>query len=387
MHDAFTEQSFCCTREGLTIRGREFIPKGDQLPAIIVSHGFGGNYKDLIGCCQTLASWGYAAFCFDFCGGSASGRGESDGKTTDMTVLTECEDLQAVMDEVRARPYVDTGRLTLMGFSQGGFVSALAAAKRLDEVEALILIYPALCIPDDARRGALAGSSYDVHNVPEVIDCGWMTLGRAFHETVVDMDPFEQIKPYKGPVLLIHGTADGLVHYDYSVKAQQQAYAPGQCHLQLIKDAGHGFSEEQNASVFVSIQQFLENNLEVLTVQVQITGDETRKEAGTEKQIAVFFTGSCEGLFFTGTILPGAEDVQDYAEGRLVHMRAEYTMEGTDHKGEKCRIHIVNQSVNGELKPTVKTDSKALAFLEHSDLTASIEGHSGGVTVRIYSTV
>ena len=256
MYSNIIERDFCCKRGGVTIRGREFLPKGDNLPAIIVSHGFGGNSKNLVNYCMAFASWGYAAYCFDFCGGCTYGEGRSDGETTDMTILTECEDLKAVMDYVKKLSYVDSSRLTLMGFSQGGFVSALTAAQRADEVKALILLYPALSIPDDARRGALSNSSYDVNDVPEVIDCGKMLISNKFHETVVDMNPFEEISSYKGPVLLMHGTADETVNYNYSIKAKE-SYAPGQCHLQLIKDAGHKFTEKQTASAIVLIHQFL----------------------------------------------------------------------------------------------------------------------------------
>lgn len=257
MDHQVTVRDFSCTREELTIRGKEFLPKeGDHLPAVILSHGFGGNSKHLEEDCQAFASWGYAAYCFDFCGGCAHGEGKSGGETTGMTVLTECADLQAVMDYVTTLPYVDANKLTLMGFSQGGFVSALAAAGRPEEVNALILLYPALCIPDDARKGALGGAAYDVQAVPEVIDCGHMRIGRRFHETVVEMDPFEAITAYKGPVLLMHGTADTIVDYHYSVQAQQ-SYAPGQCRLELIPDAGHSFTEEQTAGAMESIRQFL----------------------------------------------------------------------------------------------------------------------------------
>ena len=73
-----------------------------------------------------LAKLGYAAYCFDFCGGSVMGS-KSDGKTTDMSVLTEVADLEAVIAHIRSLPY--TGNKPLMGCSQGGFVSAITAAK------------------------------------------------------------------------------------------------------------------------------------------------------------------------------------------------------------------------------------------------------------------
>lgn len=34
---------FTCQRDGLTIRGTEYRPAGSSLPAVILSHGFGGT--------------------------------------------------------------------------------------------------------------------------------------------------------------------------------------------------------------------------------------------------------------------------------------------------------------------------------------------------------
>ncbi|AIQ52100.1 hypothetical protein [Paenibacillus sp. FSL R7-0331] len=79
--------------------------------------------------------------------------------------------------------------------------------------------------------------------------------------------------------------------------------------------------------------------------------------------------------------------MQEYAGDQLVSMRADYTLEGTDYTGELCRIHIVNQNVNREWKPSIETDSRALAFLNQEDLTAALEGYTEGLTVRIYSAV
>ena len=54
-----------------------------------------------------LAEMGYAAFTFDFCGGCAM-CGKSDGKTTEMSVLTETKDLEAVFEYVRNISYTDS---------------------------------------------------------------------------------------------------------------------------------------------------------------------------------------------------------------------------------------------------------------------------------------
>jgi pimeloyl-ACP methyl ester carboxylesterase len=258
-----TETRFSCTREGLTIRGTEYRPEGEKLPAAIVCHGFMATEGAVRQYAAALARLGYAAYTFDFCGGSAEG-GKSDGHTYDMSVLTEVRDLEAVLGYVKALPYIDDARLLLAGCSQGGFVSALTAAKHPDEIKRLILIYPALCIPDDARRGQMMFARFDPADIPEQFDCGPMRLGRCYPQAVLEMDPFAEIAPYRGEALLIHGTGDGLVLHSYSQRAYEaylascpEGMAPDKrAQLHLIPDAGHGFNEEEDALCIGYINHF-----------------------------------------------------------------------------------------------------------------------------------
>lgn len=114
-----------------------------------------------------------------------------------MSVLTEVQDLEAVIRYAQSLPYTgDT--LLLMGCSQGGMVSALTAAKHPDAVDRLVLFYPAFCIPDDARAGHMMMAHFDPQNLPEKIHCGPMPLGRCYPESVMHMDVFREITPYTG---------------------------------------------------------------------------------------------------------------------------------------------------------------------------------------------
>ncbi len=101
---------------------------------------------------ELLADMGFLAVTFDFCGGGIISR--SDGRSQDMTVLTEKADLLAVIEGVKTQ-FSPKG-ITLLGCSQGGFVSGLLAAELgKEKIERLILFYPAVCIPDDARKGRM----------------------------------------------------------------------------------------------------------------------------------------------------------------------------------------------------------------------------------------
>lgn len=199
------KNKFSCKREELTINGLVYRAEGDKLPVIILSHGFMANYKTTEAYAKQFAKMGYAALIYDFNGGGMFSK--SEGKSTDMSVLTEKKDLLAVIDAVSELSYVDKDNLTLLGCSQGGFVSAMVANGIPDKVKNLILFYPALCIPDDARTGQMMFAKFDPQNVPKIVKCGPMKLGRQYVTDVLEMNSFEQIRNYYGPVLIIHGTA------------------------------------------------------------------------------------------------------------------------------------------------------------------------------------
>jgi len=249
----YTESLFECKRGNLTIRGTEYRPEGEYLPAAICCHGFIACQDRVRQYAKAFAEEGYAAYCFDFCGGSAPGTSKSDGKTTEMSVLTEIKDLEAVIEYVKSLPYAGD-KLILQGSSQGGFVAGLTAAKHQNLVDKLVLIYPALCIPDDARAGSMRAARFDPDNIPEEFDCGPMRLGRCYPEAVNKLNAIEEVAKYKGPVLLIHGTADEIVSIDYSKKADQ---AFENSRFVIIEGGAHGFALEHDAIAIEAIRNFI----------------------------------------------------------------------------------------------------------------------------------
>lgn len=384
------QKDFTCSRDGLRIRGAQYLPEEfdckTSYPAVIISHGFTGNYKscEQYGVC--LAGAGCVTFCFSFCGGSATEDAEelkSDGSTVESTLFTQVEDLHAVMAYAQSLDYVDVRRIALFGISQGGFVAGLTAARYGDEVAKLIMLHPALCIPDHARRGRLGGAVYDPENVPEVIDCGRILLGRVFHDTVAGMDPFLELRGYGGPVLLLQGTEDDVVDYSYALRARHE-YAKGQCTLQLIRAMSHGLNESQFAGVIASIRQFLFENREAFAVRIIITRSEETEEKGI-RVTRVYFTGYCDSPLFQGVIEGEGCDRQEHCADGGRRLRAEYTLAGTDEEGVPCRIHIVNQWGDEGWTPVVTTDSRALAWMNDSSFAAALEHCPGGLTVRIYT--
>ena len=79
-------------KNGQKIAGKAYFAGVDKkYPTVIFAHGFGSNYRDLEHHGAGFAESGINCIFFDFCGGGL--KSLSDGKMTQMTVLTEAEDL------------------------------------------------------------------------------------------------------------------------------------------------------------------------------------------------------------------------------------------------------------------------------------------------------
>lgn len=242
-----------CLSAGKRIYGEAFIPKAPgRHPAVILSHGYGGTHHGFYGLADTLAKTGYVCYCYDFAGGSP--RSQSDGRTEDMSIFTERQNLLDVLEMVRAWDCVDPDRIYLLGESQGGCVSAITAPQVADRIKAILLIYPALCIPDDGF--ALYPTLADV---PDTINIMGMNIGKAYYEHFYDgYDIYHDISGYQGDVLIVHGTEDALVKPEYSARASNLY---DHCELHLIFGAGHGFWKPEHRDLYYSyVLNYLANH-------------------------------------------------------------------------------------------------------------------------------
>ena len=230
------------------VYGILYRPDGlKKAPLVIISHGFGGTNLFGKAYAEALAPLGYAVYCFDFCGGSNFSR--SEGKTSEMSIFTEAQDLKAVMDQLSEEDYIDPKHITLMGESQGGMVSSLVAAERPDRVERLLLIYPAYCIKDDWVK-----MYPSVADMPEEVDFWGMKLGHPYLEGLSDLDVYGTIAKYDGPVAIFHGDQDQVVNVSYAKRAQE---AFKNCTLTILPGEGHGFKPEAQEQVIEAIKKLL----------------------------------------------------------------------------------------------------------------------------------
>ena len=374
---------FTCKRDEFAIRGRQYIPAAPKPPVIIISHEFLTGSFTTRRYARCFSKMGYAVFCYDFVGGTAYGG--SGGKHTDMTVSSELKDLHAVINYAKGLRETEGSPVYLMGCSQGGLVSALAAAELGDDISGLILFYPALSIPDDARAGCMIfNTKFDANSIPETIKCGPFTFSGSYAAEMLEMDVYKEISAYKGPVFIAHGDADGIVDISYSKKAQA-AYIKQRCSLMTLPRARHIFAPLRDKPARCGAAHFLEGRREILTIDVSLTKIIPELK-GINSRLTIPFTGSAGGDFFKGSILPGACDVQQRKGFKTVSLCARYTIEGTDYTGAKCRIEIENLDMGSGWKPTVHTDSEALAFLNSADCFALVKQRGlKGPLVRIFA--
>ena len=392
MKKKYTAVSFEVSRGRFTIGGRMYRTKKQEngLVPVILCHGFMSAAPEMEPYAAALAKAGYCAFVFEFAGGSHGSL--STGETTDMSILTEVADLEAVMDYVKSLDFIDFDRLIIGGGSQGGFVSGLTAAKHPDLVKKLILMYPALCIPDDCRAGKNFDMEYDPQNIPDVIEGKFMKMSGNLPREMIGVDAVDTISSFPGEILLVCGEKDPIVNYSYMTQLVAAVLLKRGCRklagsgLEFfpVRDAEHGFKPHEQDWVICRMLNWLDGLTEVLTVDVDILGVDT-KAFGVHTVTTIPFNAECSGDWFTGKSRPGSKDVQKRESGKVRECKADYVMDGEDYTGEKCSVHVINRDTGEGWRPFVETDSKALSFLNRGKRVTIAEGGPGGLIIHILS--
>ena len=122
---------------------------------------------------------------------------------------------------------------------------------------------------------------------------------------------------------------------------------------------------------------------EILCIDVTIT-ERRELRKGWYSVRDVRFDAEAESRWFRGKAQPGARDLQKRLGSHILRLCADYVLEGHDFTGSPCTIHNINVNRGFGWKPTVSTDSEALAFL-NGKCTAVLERRPQGPLVKIYA--
>ncbi len=207
---------------GHNIVGTLAMPEGEgPFPVVLLLHGFTGTRHELpvLGTEDTMfsrsARWlgerGVASLRIDFIGS-----GDSDGAWEDTTFSGQISDAIAALDYLEMMEGVDSGRISILGLSQGGLVAASAAGR--DSRVSNVVLWSAVSNPvmsyglllgyDTLLPGAAAGEEVTTIELPWGAET---SLRGPFFEDVFLVDPVAEIAGYGGPLLVVVGERDTTV--------------------------------------------------------------------------------------------------------------------------------------------------------------------------------
>lgn len=250
----YTVKEYDFDSNGKDIYARAFVPDASgRVPLVIFSHGLGANVEHEEEVQKTLAKAGIAVFSFEFAGGSSSAAPMSEGLTTEMSVLTEVQNLKDAIRIASGMEYVDPQKIYLMGSSQGGLVTALTA-EEVTNIAGLFLFYPAFSLPDDIRS-----SFPKLDEVPETFNLLGTKIGKKYITDIYDMDPYANLDELTMPVHIYHGKDDNIVPLTASQKAMKRLK---DAHLTTLEDTGHALTPEQQAQIGFEIADEIYNGME-----------------------------------------------------------------------------------------------------------------------------
>lgn len=216
--------------------------KKEKMPLVIIIHGFTGHMEEghILAVSHMLNEIGFATLRVDM-----YGHGKSGGAFHDHTLYKWMGNALTVIDYARKLDFVTD--IYLCGHSQGGLTAMLAAALKHDVIRGLIAMSPAAMIPEGARQGELLGIHFDPDHIPDDLPA-WngQTLGSNYVRVAQTVHVEEAVARYKGPVLLVHGDADGAVPVQCSIDA---AKGYSNAKLAVIPGDGHCYEHHLDQAV------------------------------------------------------------------------------------------------------------------------------------------
>ncbi|MEF2577921.1 MAG: alpha/beta fold hydrolase [Bacteroidales bacterium] len=224
-------------------------------PLIIMCHGMmmSGSLNPIRDVAEGLNEGGYDTLRLDF-----RGNGRSSGSITDMTPLTEVNDLLSVIEYTvgHSEEFGTHGSIVLCGHSLGGLVSLLVASalsggrvhgleyaedigKMSSALAGLFLLAPAVNVEADSKAGRVGTVTFDPENIPEIVEVWGSGLSKDYFVTARELDTFKTISAYHGPACVLLGERDRLVEMNLADKINA---ALPQAELHIIPRGDHLFS-------------------------------------------------------------------------------------------------------------------------------------------------
>ncbi len=202
-HPTATLEKFSAARAGFDIESRLFFPpdfdSSRQYPMVLDIHGgpHGAFYDAFNPMQQVLATNGYVVL-------AVNPRGSSSYSDDFLTAVLrdwggeDYLDIMAAVDEVSSRPYIDSTRLGITGYSYGGFMSSWIIGH---DTRFRAAVVGAPCI----NLSSMSGTSDIGISFGEV---QWGGVRKDAVDVYLEHSPLTYAPNVETPVLLMHGEAD-----------------------------------------------------------------------------------------------------------------------------------------------------------------------------------
>jgi pimeloyl-ACP methyl ester carboxylesterase len=223
----------------------------ERWPLIIICHGFIdsriGVDRLFVKAARDLSSKGFLVLRFDY-----GGCGESTGDYGNGGMGVMIEQTRSVLDYALSMDCVDLSRVVLLGHSLGGAIALLTAAK--DNRVKTLVMWSSVAYPHNDIVRIVGKGEYEKLQSGGSIDHLGYLLTSHFFDSLSQHQPYEQLRKFKGDVLVLHGTADEIIPVDYAPLYQKIFWlrTEGQCDLELIFQADHTYSSKAAAEELIS---------------------------------------------------------------------------------------------------------------------------------------
>ena len=205
--------------DAYTFDGELITPRDGKKvhPVVIISHGYNSKMENCEDVAKAYADEGYAALVFDFVGGSR--KSSTQVHSSQMTTFTEITDYEIVLDYVKKSDAFDQDNVFLSGQSFGGLITTAVAAKHQDEINAVVLFYPAYNMVEDAADVLEAGPAEKKSGTKdnsliadgELYSWDGLLVSEKYLTELHDMDIVGIIKSIDKDVLILQGDQDTVV--------------------------------------------------------------------------------------------------------------------------------------------------------------------------------
>ncbi len=247
-------KEFYIDSDGIKLHAKLDIPEGmSKGPLCILIHGFTGHMEEdhIIAAQKAMNDAGVAVLRAEM-----YGHGGSGGTFEKHTLYKWVTNALAVVEYAKTLDFVTD--LYLCGHSQGGLLTMLVGGMCADDFKAILPLSPAWMIPEISRQGTVLGVSFDPNHIPEKVTSEDWSISGDYIRVAQTIHVEDEIARFKGPVFIVHGDADEVVPYEYSVKAVElyndaelvTIYGDDHCytrHLQEMADAINEFFKAQIA--------------------------------------------------------------------------------------------------------------------------------------------